>query len=113
MKNSSGEPEGNSDYVLDFVTRDVKVGRDLGEAVPGLEAVDEVFDPRPAMHKQGLTKRLGRIDRHLSTRVSRQPDSRGPAVVAVHDRLEVVAYHVGEMLLAGADHRQQLLILAA
>jgi transcriptional regulator GlxA family with amidase domain len=44
MEGSGGESEGNVDHVLDLGARHVEVGRDLGEAVAGLEAVDQILN---------------------------------------------------------------------
>ena len=99
MKNSGGEAEGNADHVLHLLGGNAEVSRDLGEAVAGLEAVDEILHARAAVHDYRLTKRLTRIDRDLSFGVRRQPQSLGPAVIAVRDPLEIVADDLGEVLL--------------
>jgi hypothetical protein len=63
MKNSSWESEGNSDDVLDFVAWHVEVGRDVREAVPCLEAVDQVLDPSATVDQKRLSEGFGRADR--------------------------------------------------
>ena len=57
-KNSSGEPEGNADYVLYLLGWHAEVVSDLGEAVAGVEAIDEILDTGPAVNDERLTKRL-------------------------------------------------------
>ena len=65
MEGSGGESESNPDHVLDLGARHVEVGRDLGEAIAGLEAVDQILDPRAAVDDHRLVAGLGRVDRDL------------------------------------------------
>lgn len=58
VKNSGGEAEGNPDHVLHLLDGNAEVASDLGEAVAGLEAIDEILDPDAAVHVERLTKRL-------------------------------------------------------
>ena len=58
-------PWCNPDHVLDLGARHVEVGRDLGEAIAGLEAVDQILDPRAAVDDHRLVAGLGRVDRDL------------------------------------------------
>lgn len=46
---------------------------DLGEAVAGLEAVDEILNSRAAVNDERLTERLAGVDGDLGLRVRRQP----------------------------------------
>lgn len=60
------DAEGNPDHVLDFGAGNVEVGRDLGEAIAGLEAVDQILDFGAAVDDQRLAECLGGVDRDLS-----------------------------------------------
>ena len=44
MKNSGGGSRRDTDYVFDFLRRDVEVEGDIGERVAGDEPIDEVLD---------------------------------------------------------------------
>ena len=52
-ENSSGEAGGNPNDVLDFVPRDAEVFCDVGYAVAGSEAIDEVLNPAPPWTTSG------------------------------------------------------------
>src|SRR5687768_1203910 len=106
MKNSGGEAEGNPDHVLHLLGGHAEVAGDIGEAVAGLEAVDEILDARAAVHDERLPERLARIYGDLRPRIGRQLKPLGPTVIAVRDALEVVADDLGEVLLTGPDDRQ-------
>lgn len=96
--------EGNSDHVLHLLGGDAEVASDLGKAIAGVEAFDEVLDARAAVHGKRLAKRLARVDCHLGSRVRRQPWPLGPPVIAVGDAFEVIAGDPREMLVAGSNH---------
>ena len=85
MEGSGGESESNPDYVRDLGAGHVEVGRNLGEAIAGLEAIDQILDPRAAVHDHRLAERLHRVDRDLGSGVGRQAQARGPTVVTVGD----------------------------
>ena len=63
--------EGNPDHVLDFGPGNVEVGRDLGEAITGLEAVDQILDSGAAMDDQRLAECPDGVDRDSSLGVGR------------------------------------------
>ena len=113
MKSSDGEAEGNPDHVLHLLGGDGEVAGDRGEAVAGLEAVDEILDARSAVYDERLAERLARIDGDVGGGVGGQPQPLGPSVVTVGDALEVAANDLREVLLSGTDDREERLVVAA
>jgi len=107
MKNSGGEPEGNADDVLNLGRWHTKVAGDVREAIAGLEAIHEVLYARPTVNDQRLPEGSVRIHEHLCGAVGRKAHLLRPSVVAVADRLEVVADDLCEVLLSGAHDRQE------
>jgi hypothetical protein len=113
MKNSGGEPEGNADDVLDLGRWHTKVVGDVREAIAGLEAIYEVLHARPTVNHERLSERLVGIHEHLCGAIGREMYLLRPSVVAVADRLEVVADDLREVLLSGAHDRQERFVVAA
>jgi hypothetical protein len=83
MKNSGGEAGGNPNAVLDLALRDAEILCDIGNAVAGSEAVDEVLNPGAAVNDERLSELALRIDDHVSDRVGRKLDACCPAVAVV------------------------------
>ena len=85
--------------------------REVSDAVPGTEAVDEVFDARAAMNDKRLPERALGVDDDIGGRVGGQLELRGPAATPIFNPSEVSADDLGEVLLPGADHREQRVIV--
>lgn len=113
MKSSGGEPEGDTDHVLDLGGRHAEVGGYDRDAVAGLETINEVLDSRAAMNDEPLSERLSRVHDDLGRGVCGQPQPRGPAVIAVGDALEVAADDLLELALTGSDYGEHCLVVAS